>query len=728
MSGCRPSELVFKPLPDRPASDLVLRIRPVLKQYQCTSCHGNMAQMGDAEWMESGFLDTSDWKKSAILLRVRRNADTKTLVPTRSGYKENMPTTGETWQSADYFKLADWAKAMVEKPPPSPSPTPSGSPAVVTYAQFRQVLANRCFTCHDNSDAGNFAALDENGWLLSSYLVAGQPDDSKIYYYLQGSDAPIGPKNMPKGGGAIPLADREKIKNYILSLKGKTATCGNTSPHYARAALLNPREFNYAIEDILGLPGDHSSFFPDRPPDSMGYDNKGGPFPYNPVFAEKLYDKIEWLVDAAISSQSQLPGLFKCGIADFNTATCRDTLISALGRKAFRRPLTATEKSAIVAVSDTQSSAINKLKAAYIRILMSPEFLFKLEPDNGATAIRDLNHFEIASRLSFLIWSSVPDLTLLDLAAQGKLRDPATLRAQVTRMMADKKGNRFVDAFTEQWLLLGDFSSVQPNSTEFPGFPSTLKQSMFKETQAFLRDVIRNRPVSELLTAEYSYLNDELSGFYGIQVQGATSAFTKVTLPQSSRRRGFLSQGTTLMMTFRGQQHRPVLRGNYVLGQILCDVPVGTVPDNATNPDAKLPANPTFKQILAAHRDNPDCAGCHMAMDPVGLAFDHFDGVGRFRTTYGPAYSNLAVDTTESLYGKAFQSSYDMMDILAASDKYYRCVAKNAYAYSVKVPETNDEKCEVQSMATELQQKNLTLVDFIRNVVVKDQFIKRKPE
>src|SRR5690606_25662216 len=136
---------------------------------------------------------------------------------------------------------------------------------------------------------------------------------------------------------------------------------------------------------------------------------------------------------------------------------------------------------------------------------------------------------------------------------------------QVTRMLADVKGVRFVDAFTDQWLKLETVDDVVPNATQFPNFKTTLKQSMRNESRHFLRDVLRSKPISELITANYSYLNDELAAFYGIPVSGANSSFVKVTLPASSKRRGFLSQGAPLLLTFQGEQHRPVVRGAYVL-------------------------------------------------------------------------------------------------------------------------------------------------------------------
>src|SRR5690606_23108140 len=145
----------------------------------------------------------------------------------------------------------------------------------------------------------------------------------------------------------------------------------------------------------------------------------------------------------------------------------------------------------------------------------------------------------------------------------------------------------------------------------------------------------------------------------------------------SSYRRGLLSQGSILTLTYKGtHDSKPVSRGNYVLGKILCDAPKGAIPPNPELDESQLPPNYTFKDILALHRKNPDCAGCHRTMDPIGLAFDHFDGTGKFRRNYSATYKNLPVDTSESIYEKPFNSSYDMMEIFASSDKFYQCFSE----------------------------------------------------
>lgn len=604
---------------------------------------------------------------------------------------------------------------------------PQGS-QTASYAEFRQVIQSKCIFCHDSSVNGNFIVLDESGWLLSNYVVPGDPAQSKIYNHLQGVDVDTGPKNMPRGLPPLSLQERQIVKGYILGLAGKKPNCNPVPPPAPRASLLNRREFNFAILDLLGLAGNHSDFFPSRPPDSLGYDHHGSPFLYDPVFTEKLYDKLEWLLDALFADTVASQPWTRCGTSDYQSAACFDSLVRQLGLRAWRRPLTSTESTEIQTVANKQTAALARLKTAYLRILMAPEFLFKLEPTEGQIGIRNLTHYEIASRLSFLIWSSVPDTTLLDLAAQSRLRDPAVLQQQVTRMMNDPKGNRWVDALTDQWLKLGTFAQIQADPNQFPNFPSTLKQSMLGETRTFLRDWVKNRPVADLITSKDSFLNDEMAAFYGLSSTGLNGSFQKTNLPSTTKRRGFLTQGTALMLSYRGQQHKPVLRGNYILSQIMCDQPNGVVPPGAINESSTLPPNPTFKQILIAHRSNPNCAGCHISMDAIGLAFDHFDGIGKVRANYGPSYQFQPIDTAESLYGKSFQSSYDAVDILANSDLFYRCAGKFLYGYVYQAPESNDQKCAVHQMGTQMKSNAWTVTDTVRSMVSQPQFIQRRSE
>ncbi|MGH9783401.1 MAG: DUF1592 domain-containing protein, partial [Terriglobia bacterium] len=271
-------------------------------------------------------------------------------------------------------------------------------------------------------------------------------------------------------------------------------------------------------------------------------------------------------------------------------------------------------------------------------ILISPQFLFRIGRDpappsgtapNSAARISDI---ELASRMSFFLWSSIPDDELLDLAEQGRLSDPAALAGQVRRMLADPRSKALVENFAGQWLFLRNVDAVSPDPKEFPDFNDNLREAFRQETAHFFASLLReDRPVLELLNADYTFVNERLARHYGIpNVYG--SHFRRVPV-QDETRRGLLGQGSILTVTSRANRTSPVLRGKWVLDNLL-----GTPPPP---PPPNVPAlqerggdieNLTMRQRTEQHRANPVCASCHSRMDPIGFALDNFNAVGQWRT------------------------------------------------------------------------------------------------
>ncbi len=593
--------------------------------------------------------------------------------------------------------------------------TPVGA---VTFNDFQKVIQSRCIVCHDNTVNGDFR-LSQDAWTISSYISPGDADDSKIYNYLMGSDAPIGPKNMPKGLSAIPQGEIQIVKSYINGLRSTSVSC--TAPEGLRspANFLNTFEFSNSINDLLGTTGWHSDIFPYRERDLYGFGNKPIDFKEDPVFVEALYDKIDGLLETVGQNTQNYPALFSCGSTNYTNEACRKTLVSNFAQRAFRRPLRTGEADTIYAAMNDEATALGKMKAAYLRVLLAPEFMFRMEDETGSSDY--LSDFEIATRLSYLLWNTTPDSTLLNLASQGQLKNKTVLEQQVQRLITDPKAARFAEVFGSEWLTLERLDLVDTTSN----FSEALRSDFKKETVAFLKEVLLKRPMHELVTAKYSFLNNQLASHY--QVSGPSSAtLQKTDLPNSSYRRGLLSQGSILAMTFQGlSDTKPVLRGNYVLTKILCDRPLGEIPDTPPIDISQLPANHTFKDILAHHRKNPTCAGCHQHMDPIGLSFDHFDGIGKFRTKYGAAYNYLNVDTSEKLYTQSFSSSYDMMDLIASNDKFYQCVTEHAYAYAFRAPISVADKCTVKDLATQVRSGSLGFKDLVIKIVTNDAYLKR---
>ena len=319
-------------------------------------------------------------------------------------------------------------------------------------------------------------------------------------------------------------------------------------------------------------------------------------------------------------------------------AGCARSILGTLARRAYRRPVNDADLQPLLEMyreGRTQSFEAG-IELALKRLLVSPQFLYRVERDPaaataaGAYRVSDL---ELASRLSFFLWSSIPDDVLLDLAAKRQLNRPEVLEAQIARMMADPKADEFIDNFAGQWLYLRNLPTAGPVATVFPDFDEGLRQSLRRETELFFRSIVReDRPIADLLTANYTYLDERLARHYGVPgVKG--SHFRRVTLGPDSVRAGLLGHGSILTVTSQPDRTSPVVRGKWVLENFLGTSPPPPPPNV---PDLKSSVEPgsvlTMRERMVAHRANPACAGCHAMMDPIGLSLENFDAVGRFRT------------------------------------------------------------------------------------------------
>ncbi|HEY1302282.1 MAG TPA: DUF1592 domain-containing protein [Vicinamibacterales bacterium] len=313
---------------------------------------------------------------------------------------------------------------------------------------------------------------------------------------------------------------------------------------------------------------------------------------------------------------------------------CARKILTTLARRAYRRPLTKDDVDPIMSMYEAGRKT-GTFEAGIERglrlVLTDPKFLFRTEtaPARGTTA--RITDIELASRLSFFLWSSIPDEELLAVASQGKLNQPAALDRQVRRMLSDPKSRAMVDNFASQWLLLRNLKSHIPTPGDFPNFDNELRQAFRTETEMFFESIMReDRSVLDLLNADYTFVNERLARHYGIpNVYGSQFRRVKVT---NEERRGLLGQGSILTVTSYPNRTSPVLRGKWILENVLGTPPpapppnVPALPDNEAGQEAK-----SLRARLEFHRRTPTCATCHRVMDPLGLALENFDGVGEWR-------------------------------------------------------------------------------------------------
>ena len=324
------------------------------------------------------------------------------------------------------------------------------------------------------------------------------------------------------------------------------------------------------------------------------------------------------------------------GTASAQENECARRILTSLARQAYRKPVdqaTADLLMNFYARGRKTGTFESGIESALQFILASPEFLFRVEPDpvKGGAPVYRLGDLELASRLSFFLWSSLPDEPLIALAAQGKLKQPAVLEQQVRRMLADPRSKTLIDNFAEQWLHLRNLKNSNPDLAAFPDFDDNLRQAMKEETELFFDSIMReDRSVMDLLNADYTFVNERLARHYGMpNIYG--SRFRRVPVPNEARR-GLLGQASILTVTSYPNRTSPVERGKWILTNLLGVPPQPPPPNIPPLPDSGANGKVmSLRQRMEGHRANAVCAGCHRVMDPIGFAMENFDGIGRWR-------------------------------------------------------------------------------------------------
>ena len=317
---------------------------------------------------------------------------------------------------------------------------------------------------------------------------------------------------------------------------------------------------------------------------------------------------------------------------------CARTIISTLARRAYRRPVTAADLSTLLefyTAGRGEADFDTGIQWVLKRVLTDPDFLVRMEhqPPN-APAMYRITDVELASRLSFFLWSTIPDDQLLNLAARGQLRSPGVLEQQVRRMLADPRAHSLVENFFGQWLWVRNMGTIRPDRFQFPDFDENLRDAFRRETDLFIESQLReDRPVPELLTANYTFVNERLALFYGIPEVSGTH-FRRVAITDPARG-GILGQGSLLTVTSYANRTSPVVRGKWVLENLL-NTPPPVPPANVPPfPDGEDMASMSVRQRMEVHRKNPVCAACHSRLDPLGFALENFDAIGRWRQMDG---------------------------------------------------------------------------------------------
>jgi hypothetical protein len=413
--------------------------------------------------------------------------------------------------------------------------------------------------------------------------------------------------------------------------------------------------------------------------------------------------------------------IFTCATRD---DACARRILLALTRRAYRRPTTDADVQDLLPFYTkglAEAGFDLGIQLALERLLVSPQFLFRIEKEPATTVAR-VGDLELASRLSFFLWSSIPDEQLLNVAAQGQLHTPSVLEREVRRMLRDKRSASLATNFAEQWLFVRDIEAKQPDGLVFPDFDETLRAAMRTETDLFLDSVLReNRSIVDLLDANYSFVNERLAKHYGIpNVQG--SYFRRVTFPAGSPRGGLLGQGSILTLTSYATRTSPVVRGKWVLENLLAAAPPPPPPNiPALKTEGAEPGKTlTMRAAMSAHRANPSCASCHARMDPIGFAMENFDAVGRWRDHDGGS----AIDASGAFpNGVTFSGMVGLKNVLLADrQQFVNTVASKLLMYSLGRNLQYYDEPTVRGIVRQSAAGNYTMASLVMGVVKSPQF------
>jgi mono/diheme cytochrome c family protein len=446
-----------------------------------------------------------------------------------------------------------------------------------------------------------------------------------------------------------------------------------------------------------------------------------------PVHPVLILDWLEWegpLATGAVQAEQFMP----------KVAGETRARLGRFAQRAFRRPLHPGEIDPYVDLVEAERAGGADLRSAVsasmLAILCSQDFLYLVEGSSGS-AISDLNQWELASRLSYFLWSTTPDDTLLELCGSGQLGEPEVLRAQVARLLADARSQRFVESFASQWLQLGRVGKFAPDVELYPEYDKHLERSMVRETTSFFGEVFEeNLSLREFLASDWTMLNPRLARHYGIDGI-VEDGFQRVALSPGDHRGGMLRHSSVLSLTSDGTRHRPVHRGVWlaesILGQVPPPPPANVEPIEPTPVTAE---KATVRMQLEAHVSQPSCAACHRKIDPLGLAFDNYDAIGRWRTQERVPTGlgeNPPVDASGVLPdGRRFSGATEFQQLLVDDiDRFHAAFVEKLATYALRRAMGVGDRVELERIAAESAASDYRLRSLIETLVLSDLFAGR---
>ncbi|MBH25603.1 MAG: hypothetical protein CMH57_14360 [Myxococcales bacterium] len=408
---------------------------------------------------------------------------------------------------------------------------------------------------------------------------------------------------------------------------------------------------------------------------------------------------------------------------------CARAVVQGFARRAWRRPVTDAEVDQLMPLfqlgMEESADFEEAIRLPLQAVLLSPNFVFRVEldPDPNAESAHALSDHELATRLSYFMWSSMPDDELMTLADEGRLNTDEELRRQVSRMLADPRSRALVENFAGQWLYTRAMEDVQPDYNVFPEFDDELREAMRLETELFFEEFLyTDRSVEEMLTARFSYINDRLARHYGMDARPG-DGFERVEL--TGPRHGLLGQGSVLTVTSYPTRTSPVKRGKWILTQLLCTEPEAPPPGVEGLAEPEMPTG-TLRERLEQHRADPICASCHDSMDPLGFGLENFDAVGAYRLQ---DIHGFDIDASGELPdGSSFTDASGMASIIAEDPNFARCVTWQMYTYALGRGIEGVDTLHLRAIRAAFEDGDHTLHALIEAIVLSPSFRMRRGE
>jgi mono/diheme cytochrome c family protein len=594
------------------------------------------------------------------------------------------------------------------------------APAKPTFTKDIAPLVNRyCGKCHgEKKPKGGIAltAFTDDASVLKKRSVWEQVADN-----LRSGEMP------PPGKPRPAAAELETINAWLDAVVFQTDCEGRKDPGCVTLRRLNRAEYNNTIRDLLGIDFQPANDFPQ---DDVGYgfDNIGDVLSLPPLLMEKYVAAAEKIVEKALASPAARKRIFI--VTTQNEESARQILERFAGR-AYRRPVTREELRRLlrfVEMAEKERDGFETgIGLAVQAVLVSSHFLFRVEIDsqpNDPKAIHPVSHYELASRLSYFLWSSMPDDELFELARKKTLHEPDVLEAQVRRMLKDPRSRALVDNFAGQWLQLRSLKDLKPDPDLFPNFDEKLRTAMLKETELFFDSILReDRGILDFLDADYTFVNERLAKHYGLPgVQG--EQFRRVSLTGTPRG-GILTQAAVLAVTSNPTRTSPVKRGKWILENILGTPPPPPPPGvEELKDDKKAELSGSLRQRMEQHRANPNCASCHQRMDPLGFGFENFDAVGAWRSREG----KHAIDSSGTLPGgQTFKGPTELRAILKQrQDVFTRCLSEKLLTYALGRGVERSDRCALDDIVKAAAKDNYKFSRLAIEIVKSDPFRKRR--